>query len=129
MPNADPNDVTSIDAIITAAYAVISGPAGKKRDWDRERSLYYPGARLSQERMTVWPPKYWRWKVSSRAWNRILPSRDFSKKKLHGAPNNSDTSLRCGARMNRVMTQTILSRSAAELTPSSCFTMAIVGGS
>jgi hypothetical protein len=39
-------DVTSIDAIITAAYDVISGPAGKKRDWDRERSLYYPGARL-----------------------------------------------------------------------------------
>ena len=46
MPNADPNDVTSIDAIITAVYDVISGPAGKKRDWDRERSLYYPGARL-----------------------------------------------------------------------------------
>jgi hypothetical protein len=39
-------DVTSIDAIITAAYDAISGPAGKKRDWDRERSLYYPGARL-----------------------------------------------------------------------------------
>jgi hypothetical protein len=25
---------------------VISGPAGKARDWDRERSLFYPGARL-----------------------------------------------------------------------------------
>lgn len=43
---ADPADVESIDAIITAAYGGISGPAGKKRDWDRERSLYYPGARL-----------------------------------------------------------------------------------
>jgi hypothetical protein len=43
---ANPADVASIDAIITAAYDVISGPAGKKRDWDRERSLYYPGARL-----------------------------------------------------------------------------------
>jgi hypothetical protein len=43
---ADPRDVESIDAIITAAYDVISAPAGKKRDWDRERSLYYPGARL-----------------------------------------------------------------------------------
>jgi hypothetical protein len=42
----DPRDVESIDAIIAAAYDVISGPAGKKRDWDRERSLYYPGARL-----------------------------------------------------------------------------------
>jgi hypothetical protein len=44
--NTNNADVTSIDAIITAAYDVISGPAGKKRDWDRERSLYYPGARL-----------------------------------------------------------------------------------
>ena len=43
---ANPADVESIDAIITAAYDVISGPAGKKRDWDRERSLFIPGARL-----------------------------------------------------------------------------------
>lgn|ERR1700682_710849 len=46
MPLADPTDVASIDAIITAAYDVISGPAGKKRDWDRQRSLFLPGARL-----------------------------------------------------------------------------------
>ena len=39
-------DVESIDAIIAATYDVISGPAGKKRDWARERSLFYPGARL-----------------------------------------------------------------------------------
>jgi hypothetical protein len=39
-------DVESIDAIIAATYEVISGPAGKKRDWDRERSLFIPGARL-----------------------------------------------------------------------------------
>jgi hypothetical protein len=44
--NTNLADVTSIDAIITAAYDVISGPAGEKRDWERERSLYYPGARL-----------------------------------------------------------------------------------
>jgi hypothetical protein len=43
---ARPTDVSSIDAIIVAAYDVISGPAGKKRDWDRERSLFWPGARL-----------------------------------------------------------------------------------
>jgi hypothetical protein len=43
---ADPADVESIDAIIAAAYNGISGPAGKKRDWDRERSLFLPGARL-----------------------------------------------------------------------------------
>jgi hypothetical protein len=44
---ADPADVASIDAIIRAAYDVISGSSGEKRDWDRERSLFYPGARLS----------------------------------------------------------------------------------
>jgi hypothetical protein len=43
---ANPADVASIDAIVTAAYDVISGPGGKKRNWERERSLYYPGARL-----------------------------------------------------------------------------------
>lgn len=39
-------DVNSIDAIITAVYDVLSGAQGKKRDWDRMRSLYVPGARL-----------------------------------------------------------------------------------
>ncbi len=43
---ANPADVATIDSIITAAYDGISGPAGKKRNWDRERSLYMPGARL-----------------------------------------------------------------------------------
>jgi hypothetical protein len=39
-------DVSSIDAIIKAAYEGISGPAGQHRDWDRQRSLFFPGARL-----------------------------------------------------------------------------------
>lgn len=43
---ANPADVASIDAIIAAVYDVISGPAGKKRDWDRMRTLFAPGARL-----------------------------------------------------------------------------------
>src|ERR1700730_6512750 len=45
-PAANPADVASIDSIIAAVYNVISGPAGKKRDWDRMRSLFVPGARL-----------------------------------------------------------------------------------
>ena len=45
-PAANPADVGSIDSIIAALYDVISGPAGKKRDWDRFRSLFAPGARL-----------------------------------------------------------------------------------
>lgn len=45
-PEAKEADVASPDAIIAAVYDVISGPAGKKRDWDRFRSLFAPGARL-----------------------------------------------------------------------------------
>src|SRR5438552_10368688 len=45
IPEANAADVASIDAIITAAYDSISGPPGK-RDWNRERSLFIPGARL-----------------------------------------------------------------------------------
>lgn len=45
-PAADPNDVASLDAIMTALYDVISGPAGEARDWDRMRSLFIDGARL-----------------------------------------------------------------------------------
>jgi hypothetical protein len=45
-PAANPADVASIDSIIAALYDVISGPAGKKRDWARMRSLFAPGARL-----------------------------------------------------------------------------------
>jgi hypothetical protein len=39
-------DVGSIDAIVTALYASISGGVGEARDWDRMRSLFIPGARM-----------------------------------------------------------------------------------
>lgn len=45
-PAARPADVDSMDAIMAAVYDVISGPKGQKRDWDRMRSLFVPGARL-----------------------------------------------------------------------------------
>jgi hypothetical protein len=45
-PTAKQEDVASPDAIIAAVYDVISGSAGQKRDWDRMRPLFYPGARL-----------------------------------------------------------------------------------
>lgn len=48
---ANPSDVASIDSIIAALYDVISGPAGKKRDWERFRSLFVPGARLIPTRL------------------------------------------------------------------------------
>jgi len=46
MATANSKDVESIDAIIRACYDVISGRAGEERNWERERSLFLPGARL-----------------------------------------------------------------------------------
>jgi hypothetical protein len=40
-----PDDFRSIEAIMAATYAAISGPAGP-RDWDRFRALFGEGARL-----------------------------------------------------------------------------------
>jgi len=50
-PAARPADVASVDAILTALYDVISGPAGAKRDWNRFRSIMAPNARLMPTRV------------------------------------------------------------------------------
>lgn len=41
-----PADVVSADSILNALYDVISGEAGKQRDWDRFRHLFHKEARL-----------------------------------------------------------------------------------
>jgi len=46
IPGARPADVGTIDSIITTLYAVISGPVGQPRQWDRFLSLMHPEARL-----------------------------------------------------------------------------------
>jgi len=43
---AESKDVSSIEAIITSVYDVISGPAGQKRNWDRMKTLFVPDARM-----------------------------------------------------------------------------------
>ncbi len=45
-PGAKVTDTATIESTIAAVYDVISGSAGQKRDWDRFRSLFAPGARL-----------------------------------------------------------------------------------
>ncbi len=45
-PTATTEDGASVDAIITALYDAISGPAGEARDWDRFRSLFVADAKL-----------------------------------------------------------------------------------
>ena len=42
----NPADVSSLDGIMKAIYDVISGDAGKPRDWDRFRGLFHKDARL-----------------------------------------------------------------------------------
>jgi hypothetical protein len=46
VPPAAPADVQSVDGIVAALYDVISGAAGKPRDWDRMRSLFAPEGSL-----------------------------------------------------------------------------------
>lgn len=41
-----PADVATVDAIVEAYYAVITGPAGQPRQWSRDRSLYIPDLRF-----------------------------------------------------------------------------------
>jgi hypothetical protein len=38
--------VDTVDHLVSSLYEVISGPAGKPRDWDRFRSLFLPDGRL-----------------------------------------------------------------------------------
>ena len=40
------SDVGTVDHLVGSLYDVISGPAGKARDWDRFRSLFLPDGRL-----------------------------------------------------------------------------------
>jgi hypothetical protein len=39
-------DVDTVEHLLASLYDVISGPAGKPRDWERFRSLFLPDARL-----------------------------------------------------------------------------------
>ena len=48
-PQANAQDVDTIEHILAATYDVISGPPGP-RNWDRFRSFYYPGARMIPSR-------------------------------------------------------------------------------
>jgi hypothetical protein len=68
-PEAKPEDVKSVDAIVAAVYDVISGPAGT-RDWNRFRSLFIPEGRLIPN--GVKPNGEWS--------QRVLSVDDFAKR-------------------------------------------------
>jgi hypothetical protein len=45
-PAANPADLAGIDGAVRGVYEVISGPPGQKRDFDRMRSMFAPGATM-----------------------------------------------------------------------------------
>jgi len=45
-PQVPKSDLAGIDAAIRSVYEVISGPPGQKRDFDKMRSLFTPGATM-----------------------------------------------------------------------------------
>jgi hypothetical protein len=49
----NPSDVDTVDHLVTSLYDVISGPAGKPRDWGRFRSLFLPDGRLGVVRPEI----------------------------------------------------------------------------
>jgi hypothetical protein len=46
LPNTRAADVSTIDSIIPALYASISGGAGEPRQWDRFMTLFHPNAHM-----------------------------------------------------------------------------------
>src|SRR5882724_9079298 len=127
---ARPGDVDSVEHIIAAVYDVISGPAGQ-RDWDRFRSLYYPGARMIPSRRddkgTVTarvssPDEY-----ATRSQD-FFSRKDFLKIPYPIASRSGTTSRMCGARTSHG-TPGEKSRSRAASTAFSFSMTAADGGS
>ena len=46
LPQPAPADVATAEATVAAYYEALSGPAAKKRDWNRFLSLFFPGASM-----------------------------------------------------------------------------------
>ena len=56
-PPTPPPEEQEINATVLAAYNVISGPAGR-RDWDRFKELFAPGARLIHGDKVMTPDEF-----------------------------------------------------------------------
>jgi len=84
-PAPRPGDVATIDSLITALYATISGPVGQPRQWDRFYSLMHPQARLIPTgcdtagtcRLRIWTPAEYHQRSDS-----ILKAVGFTEREL-----------------------------------------------
>jgi hypothetical protein len=50
----DKGDVDTVEHLVSALYDVISGPAGKARDWDRFRALFLRGSMVGETLIHRW---------------------------------------------------------------------------
>ncbi len=50
-------DLSTVEGILHAAYALLSGPVGQRRNWEQYRTLFVPGARLMPVVSTGGPPR------------------------------------------------------------------------
>lgn len=50
------SDVATIDSVLSVLYAVISGPVGEPRQWERFATLFHPDARLIPTRCPEFGP-------------------------------------------------------------------------
>lgn len=84
-PEANPADVESPDAIVSAVYEAISGPAGEERDWDRLRSLFLPEARLIPTFRQEGEPPYLVVNVEGfiKQYNERIGKKAFYEREIH----------------------------------------------
>lgn len=85
VPEPDPADVESVDAILTALYDVISGPAGE-RDWDRLWSLFHPRANLGmvvRNQQGDFLAKYWTTAEYQEQVGQFYMQNDFYETEIH----------------------------------------------
>jgi hypothetical protein len=128
---AKPADVASPDAILAAAYDVISGPKGQERDWERMRSLFYPGAQLISTRVkkeaglsaTFVTPEGYIVRAGS-----YFKTNGFFERELRAAANGGAALCRFSAPTNRGTIQKIRHPLRGGSTVSSCSSTALVGG-
>jgi hypothetical protein len=102
---ADSKDVASVDAIMAAVYDVISGDAGKARDWDRFRSLFYKDARLIPSGKNAKTGVYQAVSLSPEDYiersGPYLEKEGFSNANSRGKPKVTETSSTFFRRTNR----------------------------
>jgi hypothetical protein len=79
-PQAEPADVESLDAILTALYEVISGPADKQIDWDRFRSLFIAEGIVVGDPTGGTSPVVWPIESYIETFDPILTKTDFWEK-------------------------------------------------